>query len=386
MKKLLAATLLVASTAAISLPAIASDDSLGKNSSNILNLFHGAPKIKDADGNYWKLRGRLFWDGAAISETPINGVENNFDDSEFRAVRIGIEGKYGKFKFKTEVDYEGGETTVKDLFFTWAGPLDISVGQMKAGLTLEELNSARHYTFIERGMITDAIGYDRRIGVNAGKSGENYSLNAGVFGNSVDGAVDGAPTNTIWAARGTYAPVLKKGRVVHIGASMRHTNRALGAPKHSARWGPHLAREKIKPIIGGDALLYGLEAATVIGAFHGHIEFIKEDGNLGSVEGGFIQAGYFLTGEIRNYKAKSGQFSRTKPLNPLSKGSFGGWEVAARFDRLDARNAGDEKVDAWTVGLTWYPESHLRLRLNYTDASGDLFSAKGLYTRLQIDW
>ncbi|MCF6275006.1 MAG: hypothetical protein L3J05_04505, partial [Robiginitomaculum sp.] len=115
-------------------------------------------------------------------------------------------------------------------------------------------------------------------------------------------------------------------------------------------------------------------------------EFIKEDGDSGSVEGGFLQAGYFLTGETRRYKASSGEFKRTKPARPLSKGGMGGWEIAARFDMLNARAAGDEKADAWTVGLTWYLESHLRFRLDYTDASGDLFSSKGLYTRLQIDW
>lgn len=385
MRTLLATTILALGTTSISLPAFAADADADADA-GIWKLFHGAPKIKSADGNYWKLRGRILWDAAALSETPTGGIENNFEDSEFRAARIGVEGKYGDFKYTAEVDFGGGKTTATDVKITWNGPVAITVGQIKAGPTLEEATSGRHTTFMERGMITDAVGFDRRIGLNIGKSGKNYSLNGGVFGNSIDGAADGNPTNTIWAARGTYTPILEKDRIVHIGASLRRTDRALGAPKHSARWGSHLATEKIKPIVGDNALLFGLEAATVMGAFHGHAEFIKEDGDLGSVDGGFIQAGYFLTGETRKYKASSGKFDRTKPLKPLSKGGVGGWEVAARFDTLDARNAGDEKVDAWTVGLTWYPESHLRVSLNYTDASGDLFSSKGLYTRLQIDW
>jgi len=385
MKTLLAATLLVASTTTISLPAYA-DDNNRDGDSDVWKLFHGAPKNKDADGNYWKIRGRVFWDGAALSETPTSGIKNNFEDSEFRAARIGIEGKYTNFKYKAEVDFGGGKTTAKDVNITWKGPLNVTVGQMKAGATMEETTSSRHISFTERAMITDAVGFDRRIGVNVGKSGKNYSLNGGVFGNSIDGAADGTPTNTVWAARGTFTPILEKGKIVHIGASLRHTDRALGGPKHSARWGSHLATEKVKPVVGDNALLFGLEAATVLGSFHGQAEYIKEDGDLGSVDGGFIQVGYFLTGETRKYKASSGKFDRTKPLHPLSKGGLGGWEVAARFDTLDARNAGDEKVDAWTVGLTWYPESHLRVKLNYTDANGDLFSSKGVYTRLQIDW
>jgi len=389
MKTLLAATLLVASTTAISLPVYAGDsdaqDSDTQNS-DLWKLFHGAPKIKDDDGNYWKFRGRILWDVAALSETPTGGIESNFEDTEFRAARIGVEGQYSNFKYKAEVDFGGGKTTATDVNLTWKGPLNVTVGQMKAGPTMEETTSSRHTTFMERGMITDAVGFDRRIGVNIGTSGKNYSLNGGVFGNSIDGAADGKPTNTVWAARGTYTPILEKDRIVHIGASLRHTDRTLGGPKHSARWGSHLATEKIKPVVGDNALLFGLEAAAIMGPLHGHAEFIKEDGDLGSVDGGFIYGGYFLTGETRKYKASSGKFDRTKPLKPLSKGGIGGWEVAARFDTLDARNAGDEKVDAWTVGLTWYPESHLRVKLNYTDAKGDLFSSKGLYTRLQIDW
>ncbi len=389
MKTFLAAALLIASSTAISLPALAGDvdaDIQADTQAGIWKLFHGAPKHKDANGNFWKFRGRIFLDGATINEDQAGGGENSFEDSAFRAARIGVEGKHSNFKFKAEVDFGGGKTSINDANLTWNGPLDVTIGQMKAGLTLEELNSARHFTFIERGMITDAIGFDRRIGINIGKGGKNYSVNAGVFGNSIDGAVDGRATNEVWAGRVTYAPVLEEDHIVHIGASLRHTNRERGGPKHSARWGPHLAKEKINPRVGDDALLFGLETAAVMGPFHGHAEYLKEDGELGSVDGGFIQAGYFLTGETRNYRAGSGQFSRTKPLKPLSQGGLGGWEISGRFDTLDARGAGDEQVDAWSVGLTWYPESHLRLKLNYTDASGDTFTGKGLYTRLQIDW
>ena len=63
-----------------------------------------------------------------------------------------------------------------------------------------------------------------------------------------------------------------------------------------------MAQEKIKPTVGGDALLFGIEAAAIMGPLHGHAEFIKEDGDLGSVEGGFIYAGYFLTEKRANTK------------------------------------------------------------------------------------
>ena len=104
------------------------------------------------------MRGRVFWDNAALTETRIGNAPNDFNDSEFRAARIGVEGKYGNFKYKAEADFSGGKTTAKDISVTWKGPVTVSVGQMKAGEAMEEATSSRHTTFMERGMISDAVG------------------------------------------------------------------------------------------------------------------------------------------------------------------------------------------------------------------------------------
>ncbi|MEE9273555.1 MAG: porin [Robiginitomaculum sp.] len=356
----------------------------GEASETPWNLFHGAPKIKDDHGNYWKLRGRVFWDLANINETHTGAAERSFTHDEFRAARLGVEGVYEKLKFKAELDFSGGKTNFKDVNLTWKGPVVITAGQMKAGGSMEEITSSRHIAFMERGMATDGLGFDRRLGIKIAKSWDNYGISAGAYGNSIDGAREGKSTNTVLAARGYYAPIFEKGNVVHLGASVRHTNRARGGPKHSARWGLHQATEKAKPNVGDDALLFGLEIAMIKGPFHAHGEYLSENGDLGTAKGGFMQVGYFLTGENRKYKG--GKFDRTKPAKPLSKGGYGALEVGARFDTFDARDAGDEKVDAYTLGLTWYPESHLRVKLNYIDANGDTFDANGLQMRLQMDW
>ncbi|PHR59780.1 MAG: hypothetical protein COA43_08805 [Robiginitomaculum sp.] len=352
----------------------------------IWSLFHGAPKYKDDNGNYIKLRGRVYWDLASLSETKNGASTWDTDKSEFRTARIGIEGQYNAFKYVGEIDLSGNKTTFKDVNITYKGPVSIKFGQQKTTNSMEELTSSRHVSFTERGMITDAFGLDRRIGVSISKSGDNYSLSGGVYGNSINGLQDDKDGNTVWSARATYAPILEKGRVLHIGASLRHTDKNNGAPKRSARWGSHLAIEKIKPNIGENAFLYGLEGAAILGAFHAHAEYMNEDGDNGSAKGGFIQAGYFLTGETRKYKASGGKFDRTKPNKPLSKGGYGGLELVARYDTLDAIKAGDEKADAFTIGATWYPESHLRVKLNYTDASADTYQADGVYMRVQMDW
>ena len=347
-------------------------------------FFHGAPKIKDVQGNYWKVRGRILWDLADISETPNGALKREINDTEFRAARIGIEGQYTNFKYKAEVDFAGSKTTYKDVKLTWKGPLAVTIGQMQAGGSLEELTSSRHIEFMERGMATDGLGFDRRLGVKVAKTWKNAGIDFGLYGNSINGAIDGNPTNTVYSARGYVTPVQTNDQIIHLGASIRHTDRERGGPKHSARWDLHLAKEKIKPKIGDDAFLIGFETAAVHGPFHAHAEYLSEDGDRGSAKGGFVQAGYFLTGETRKYK--KGKFDRTKPSKPLSKGGVGAFEIGARFDMLDARKASAEKVNAYALGVTWYPESHLRVKLNYVSANGDTFDASGLQMRLQMDW
>jgi len=332
MKKYLLAPLMLTGLG-ISSPCFADDNA----QSDVWRVFQGAPKVKDANGNYWKVRGRVLWNWASISETRTGAVKNSFDDSEFRTARMGITGKYTNFKYKAEVDFVGRGTTAKAVNVIWSDadivPVYVKVGQMKAGNTMEESTSSLHSTFIERGMITDAVGLDRRIGAEVGQAGDNYSWMVGAWGNSINRAIDGSPANIILAARASYAPVLEKDKLVHIGAFVRHTNTQRGAPSRSARWGSHLATEKIRPILGDNAVLYGAELASAFGPFHTQAEFMAEDGETGSVSGGFVQAGYFLTGETRGYKAGAGKFDRTKPARPLSKGGFGAWEIAMDYIR-----------------------------------------------------
>lgn len=353
------------------------------------DLFHGAPKFTDANGNTLKVRGRIFFDAASIDETLNVGTAADADDTEFRAARLGFEGQYDSMKFKFEMDFAGRESVVKDANVTFGkvggSAFDISVGQMKTPNSLNETTSSRHTTFMERGAFTDAFGIDRRVGIKATHKGKKHLVEGGVFRTSINGMQDNQDENTVYAARAVYMPTQAKDSLIHIGASVRYTDEDnSGAPGRSSRWGAHLATEKVKPVIGEEAFLWGVEAATVQGAFHAQAEYMSEDGSLGDANGYMVSGGWFITGESRGYKL--GKFDRTKPSNPLSKGGAGAWEVAARYDVIDATGASDEESSAATIGLIWYPESHLRFKLEAIEADGDTYDASGVQLRTQIDW
>jgi phosphate-selective porin OprO/OprP len=117
------------------------------------------------------------------------------------------------------------------------------------------------------------------------------------------------------------------------------------------------------------------------------------DGNP-SFWGGYIEAGYYLTGETRGYK--NGTWDRTKVLKPFSKDGWGAVQINARLDYLDldsgklkrgctndftapvltctgALSAANFTKGGKQLGLlgsiVWIPEDYLRLYLQYSHAS-----------------
>lgn len=359
----------------------------GQDSKSLWDYAQGAPTFKDTDGNKLKFRGRILWDIASLEEE-VGGVSDSTDDNEFRAARLGLEGQYSDVKYKFEVDFAGRELEVKDLFATYVGSLvNITIGQQKTPNSLEEEMSSRHIDFLERSQLTDAFGFDRRVGVAVSDGGSNYSWRAGVFTTSINGMQDNQDENTVAALRGTYAFINQNKNVLHIGGSYRYTDEDnSGAPGRSSRWGAHLANIKTKPDIGADANLFALETAYINGPFSAQAEYVTEEGDTGSADGYYVNASYSLTGESRVYKGSAGVIDRVKPLNPLSKGGAGAVKLAARYDVIDAEGAGGQETTAISAGVVWTLESHLNIKAEYISADGGSYDADGLQMRIQYDW
>ncbi|MCY3702931.1 MAG: porin [Rhodospirillales bacterium] len=91
--------------------------------------------------------------------------------------------------------------------------------------------------------------------------------------------------------------------------------------------------------------------------------------------GGYVDVGYFLTGESRNYNPYFGQFWRLKPDNDLGQGGLGAFELRARWQMIDLNDrlavvdgnvtgvTGGE-ASGFTVGLNWYFNAFTRAIFN----------------------
>ena len=113
-------------------------------------------------------------------------------------------------------------------------------------------------------------------------------------------------------------------------------------------------------------------------------------GNPGNPEfsGWYVEGSWILTGETKTYQANAtnnemATFNNPRVITPFdwNGGTWGAWELAARYSDLDLNwhaggvgvactgvllgcvRGGEEKI--WTVGVNWYLNNNVLMRFNY---------------------
>lgn len=357
-----------------------------------------AMSIGTSDGNFeMNLRGRLY-----IDYSDISGMDAG---TEFRTARMGIEGKAWKdVKYKFEADFADNDVDVKDAYMELStGVGKVRVGQFKEFASLDEQTSSRHTAFMERASFTDAFGISRATGIAYGNGGDNWTFKTGVYKGSFSSEGEG---QTTFAARATYGGEMEDG-VWMIGASARIRDRGDSSLRYRQRPHQHRADRVINTgsLVGNKDNMFGAEAAATFGSFWVSSEFshltAKDSGAMGrdgTMWGGYVDAGFFLTGETRPLKLGKGAWDRPKVNNPVQEGGMGAWAIAARYDRIDLTSDGiyGGQMDSIILGVNWYLNRHSRVLFNYnhsevekmggplnTDGKADY---DGFGVRFQVDW
>jgi phosphate-selective porin OprO/OprP len=369
-------------------------------------------------------------------DNPVPGTtaNNNFGDgTNIRRARLGIEGNFFKdFDYKFEYDFSRGNGSVTsgitDAFIKWniSKALNIQIGQYKEPFSMEEATSNRFLTFIERDMAVNSFSDNLnayKVGLGVNYAEDRYGIMAAIMTETVAGGwANNSSTNSngnnsrsggmgdiAWDLTGRVfgRPWMEdKTQFLHIGASGSYrslnnnyspngtlispttpvsftsttngnvdrtgilntgalTTGNLGAA--GARTADHFSR-------------FGAEAALVYGPFSAQAEYIRTDiGGTGykntSFDGYYGYVSYFLTGESRNYKSKTGAWDRLKPAQNFSfnNGGWGAWELAAGYDYLDLNSGNGStggainggRAQTAKVAVNWYPNSHVRFMANF---------------------
>jgi len=417
----------------------------------------GAPLYEDKEAGWsFKPRGRIQYDAGWVGnpddEPNGNLLTRNLGlNTRARRIRLGAEGTIpGGFGYKFEMDFANGSVGFGDAVLTYAPkdkPFNFTIGNHETLNGLEQITSSRFTSFVERAAFDDAFINTRRIGANVGyvnKAG-NLRFNAGLFAaHSIDSSLDN--DGWIGAARAVYSP-LSGANQLHFGANFQHrefqSNNGSTTPSSTGQPSAgQVARYRARPFsqltdvrfvdtgnfaARGDNI-FGLEAAGIFKSLHVAAEgqytkvdayhpgdsfdvddtldlfpgstagtttssFYVADGNP-SFWGGYIEAGYYLTGETRGYK--NGLWDRTKVLKPFSKDGWGAFQINARLDYLDLDSGklkrgctnnftadtltctGAGSNSNFTKGgkqlgilgsLVWIPEDYFRVYLQYSHAA-----------------
>ncbi len=323
----------------------------------------------------------------------------------------------GLRSFPTGVGVQGGNTInviqPTTIFLTFKEiPIlgNIRVGNQQNWFSLEHIESARFLDFMERSPNMDAFsgannnGYapgisafnttpDQRAGAQIGAY-KNNMYDSGVSYNIGDAWIYGG--RMIWSP---YYDEESKGRyMVHtgFGSEYRTFNNAVSATtdfdnvRVRSRGDLRNAASTLDPNYADTGNFYAIsqtlinpELAMVWGPwlfqseytaswFNGARPAKNVNTSLGSVfmEGGYVEALYFLTGENRTYNRLQGVFNRVIPNNNLDrrKGTWGAWQAGVRYDWLDLNSGalvnGGNASDI-TFGLNWFLNANARFQFNY---------------------
>lgn len=375
--------------------------------------------LRTTDGRFaLRIGGRLNLDGRFFDR-------GHPEVNEFllRRARMGLRGTLHRaFGFKVEADFAGGGASLKDGYLEarpWPA-LRLRAGQFKVPFSLEAVSSTLWMDFIERSMAASSLAPARDWGLVAlGQLGQRVRYGIGLFNGAranrgdLDDDKDVAARVVVrplpglwlggsltyghqrWSLPGDRDHLWTKGRFkTYGGTTFLKLADGVGQSGTRLRWGTELAWSPGPCWLQGEWMRMELR---------GMVDPAGRQHDL-SVRGGYLNLGWFLTGERRS--VSGWRLARVVPQRPFAprEGGWGALELAFRYDylRFDegffAYGLADptrytDRVSAYTLGVNWFLNEAALLRLNWSHLDfDDYVSGAGddqedlLSLRFQLVW
>jgi phosphate-selective porin OprO and OprP len=350
-----------------------------KNNKVTINT-KGKFEVASNDGDFrFRVGGRIQVDGASYAED----ASRHNDGTELRRVRLFAQGTLWQYwNYKLQYDFTGsGINGLQDAYIDYRGlkPVSIKFGHFKEPFGLQNMTSSKYVAFTERALMS-AFSPGRNIGIQLGTHGDNWSLNAGLFGQGRDGAIADDDEGMGVSGRATFSPKFSDNTRLHLGAALSYRNTgSIDSVRFRERPESHVTNRRLVDtgsINANDFTRVGLEAALISGPFSLESEYNYVDLNRANTaladldfSGYYVQGSWFITGESIPYNAKKGTFGKPRVKGIVGKGGIGAWQLAMRFSSLDLNNAdinGGEEQN-FSLGLNWYTTPNIRLSANYVN-------------------
>jgi phosphate-selective porin OprO/OprP len=311
---------------------------------------------------------------------------------KFRRARVFAEGRlFRTLDFRVEYDF-AADQGFKDLYldgarytkyFKWR------IGHFKEPFSLARQTSGYHLGFIEWALPVPTFSPGRNWGLMLRHPEVNqrlfWAFSATTAGKTTDD--NRAEADISFTGRLTGLPVMRDEgrRLLHLGISTTRRDSSDGTTQFTARpearFAPFFA--DTGSLDADTATVTALEFAGGFGPtwvqaeWFGNVTDSTQDGNL-EFGGGYVEVGWFWTGERRFYVTEEAAFGRLTPTrlfrgeNPFRKGSEGG---ALEFvGRASATDLNDGPVQGGelrnlSLGLNWYLSEVNRVSLDYVHSN-----------------
>jgi phosphate-selective porin OprO and OprP len=386
--------------------------------------------IRTADNRFQlAFRGRFQFDSGLFFQdhdlSPEVAVGRDLrNGANFRRAQIGVEGRvYRDFNYEFVFDFgssgteRSGQIYLLRVAYTGIPFFTINAGAIQPKFTLDDSTSSAEITFLERASIINALldpfgGSDSRRGVeliyqrsDLFKGGDNLLISTAFTGERI--------ANVKTDDEGSQLT----GRIAYRFHSDERSNyqigfdgaRILNKPNGLLSFG-----DRPETRVDGTQLvgfgfpglqsavqaktgwLYGAEAAMNYGPLYLSGEYYRyrldrTDPSLKDPEfgGWYLQASYFLTGEARPYLPASAAWGSPAVVSPfaLDSGSWGSWEIKARYsnndfnaligDPLAANSVFGGEQNIITLGANWYLNRNLRWMFDYLIVDVDRQNSSG---------
>jgi phosphate-selective porin OprO/OprP len=347
--------------------------------------FTGAPRIGSTSGWSLKPRGRLQYDVGNVSAPAGVAPAGIGSVDEVRRARLGVEGTApGGISYVFEMEFSEAVDEITDAAISWrvSDRLTLTAGQHNNFQSLDELTSSRFVSQLERAAFTDAFGFERRLGLSGTLSDGPITAQLGVFHDNLLDVDEGDDMLSV-DGRIVYAPRIGETQLHFAGSAHWRDNGDLVARGATTRYRqrPFIhasdARFLATPAFPVDQeTSFGLEAAVIRGPFHAVAEthWLNADRPTGADPtffGGYVELGWFLTGETRGYRGT--RWDRTRVRRAIEEGGFGALQLTLRYDYLDLNSGGitGGTQNGLQLGLTWIPTDYVRFLVNYARLSYD---------------
>jgi phosphate-selective porin OprO/OprP len=341
---------------------------------------------------------RLQVDGTVTGENDQLGESHGpLDNSvDFRRIRLFAKGTIDRhLRYKVSFDL-AADPGLKDAYLEGIEEGlrvfgydigDFRVGHFKEPFSLQRQMSSNDLAFLEWGLPVGSIAPGRNLGFmlhdNAHLGRMSWAVGLFSFGSKEE---DNQSTSTFsLTGRVTGLPLYRDdGRtLIHVGASFSSREPRGSEVRYSSRPEARFVDTLVDTgaIVSEKLNLVGFEAAAVRGSLSIQTEAILSAVSSPKLDdprlwGAYVEAGWFLTGEVRPYKQSDGTFGRVHPGvkyikgMPFSRKSGGAFEAALRFSHLDLDDGAVKggKLTDLGVGFNWYVNTTSRVMFDFVNA------------------